>query len=73
MYIYIWLQFVDTLFIVRLRPNILMCCVIIINYYFLVHKMEVENLMLLSTQVLRNVWGMRNVSLIELMQICEAK
>ena len=25
---------------------------VIINYYFLVHKMEVENLILLSTQVL---------------------
>ena len=44
-------EFVNTLFIVRLRPNISMCRAVIINY-FLVHKMEVENLILLSTQVL---------------------
>ena len=41
-------QFVDTLFIVRLRP---MRRAVIINY-FLVYKIEVENLILLSTQVL---------------------
>ena len=40
---------VDTLFIVRLRPNMSMRRAVII---FLVHKMEVENLILLSTQVL---------------------
>ena len=44
-------QFVDTLFIVTLRTNMSMHRAVIINY-FLVHKMEVENLMLLSTQVL---------------------
>ena len=49
---YIRPQFVNTLFIVRLRPNISMHRAVIINYYFSVHKMEVENLILLSTQVL---------------------
>ena len=44
-------QFADTLLIVRLRPNMSMRRAVIINY-FLVHKMEVENLILLSTQVL---------------------
>ena len=44
-------QVVNTLFIVRLRPNMSMRRAVIINY-FLVHKMEVENLILLSTQVL---------------------
>ena len=44
-------QFVDTLFIVTLRTNMSMHRAVIINY-FLVHKMEVENLILLSTQVL---------------------
>ena len=45
-------QFVDTLLIVRLRPNMSMRRAVMINDYFLVHKMEVENLVLLSTQVL---------------------
>ena len=44
-------QIVNTLFIVRLRPNMSMRRAVIINY-FLVHKIEVENLILLSTQVL---------------------
>ena len=44
-------QFVDTLFIVTLSTNMSMHRAVIINY-FLVHKMEVENLILLSTQVL---------------------
>ena len=39
-------QFVDTLFIVRLRTNISMHHAAIINYYFLVHKIEIENLIL---------------------------
>ena len=38
-------QFVDTLFIVRLSPNMSMRCAVIINY-FLVHNIEVENLTL---------------------------
>ena len=42
------LQFVDNLFIVRLRPNMSMCHAVIINY-FLVHKIEVEKLILSST------------------------
>ena len=37
-------QFVDTLFIIRLRPNLSMHCAVIISYYFLVQKIEVENL-----------------------------
>ena len=45
-------QFVDTLFIIRLRPNMSICYAIIINYYFLVQKIEVENLILLSTCIL---------------------
>ena len=44
-------QFADTLFIVTLSTNMSMHRAVIINY-FLVHKMEVENLILLSTQVL---------------------
>ena len=44
-------QFVDILFIVRLKSSMSMSLAVIINY-FLVHKMEVENLILLSTQVL---------------------
>ena len=40
-------QFVDTLFIVTLRPNMSMRRAVI-NYYFLVHKMEVENLILVG-------------------------
>ena len=39
-------QFVDTLFIVRLRTNMSMHYAVIINYYFLVHKIEIENLIL---------------------------
>ena len=39
-------QFVDTLFIVRLRTNMSMHHAVIINYYFLVHKIEIENLIL---------------------------
>ena len=45
-------QFVDTLFIIRLRPNMSICYAIIINYYFLVQKIEVQNLILLSTCIL---------------------
>ena len=37
-------QFVDTLFMVRLRPNMSMHHAVIINHYFLVHKIKVENL-----------------------------
>ena len=44
-------QFVDTLFIVKLRPNISMHRAVIIHYLF-VHKTEVENLILLSTHIL---------------------
>ena len=43
-------QFVDTLFIVKLRPNMSMRRAVIINYYFLVHKIEIKNL-ISSTQV----------------------
>ena len=43
-------QFVDTLFIVRLMPNMSMRRAVI--NYFLVHKIEVGNLILLSTHVL---------------------
>ena len=40
-------QFVDTLFIVRLRTNLSMRRAVIINYLlFLVHEIEVENLVL---------------------------
>ena len=46
-------QFVDTLFIVRSRPNISMRRAVIINYQLvLVHKIEIKNLILLYTQVL---------------------
>ena len=48
--ILIRLQLVDTLFIVRLRPNMSMRHPVIINNS-LVHKIEVKNLLLLSTQV----------------------
>ena len=41
------LQFVDNLFIVRLRPNMSMCHAVIINY-FLVHKIEVDNIIVNS-------------------------
>ena len=44
-------QFVDTLFIVRLRSKMSMRRAVVINYYFLVHKIEVEKLPLLSTHV----------------------
>ena len=44
-------QFVDTLFNVRLSPNMSMRRAVIINY-FLVHKIEVGNLILSSTHVL---------------------
>ena len=43
-------QFVDTLFIVRLMPNMSMRRAVI--NYFLVQKIEVGNLILLSTHVL---------------------
>ena len=33
-------QFVDNLFIIRLRLNLTMCRALIINYYFLVQKRE---------------------------------
>ena len=41
-------QFVDTLFVVKLRPNTSMRRAVIINYYLL----EVENLILSSTYIL---------------------
>ena len=44
-------QFVDTFFIARLISNMSMRRAVFINY-FLVHKMGVENLILLTTQVL---------------------
>ena len=54
--VFLWVSvrppFVDTLSIVRLRPNMPMRRAVIINYYFLVHKTEVENLILSSTQAL---------------------
>ena len=54
-------QFLDTLFIVRLRPNTSMRCAVIINYYFLVHKMEGENL-ILPTQVLLQSNGLPGIT-----------
>ena len=45
-------EFVDTLLIVRLRPNVSMRRAVIIMNYFLVHKIEVENLILSTTEVL---------------------
>ena len=45
-------QLVDTLFIVRLRSKMSMPRAVIINYYFLVHEIEVENLILSSTHIL---------------------
>ena len=45
-------QFVDTLFTVRLSSNMWMCCaVLLIINYFLVHKIELKKLTLLSTHV----------------------
>ena len=46
-------QLVDTLFIVRLRSKMSMRRAVIINYYYyLVHEIEVENLILSSTHIL---------------------
>ena len=47
-------QFVDNLFIVRLRPNMSVRRAVIINY-FLVHKIEVKNLISSTTDVFQIV------------------
>ena len=49
------LLFVDTLFIVRLRPNTSMQCAVIINY-FLVHKIVLENLTFSTQILLKSTW-----------------
>ena len=52
LYLTIRPQFADTLFIVRLRPDMSMHHAVIVNYYFLVQKIERENRILSSTQIL---------------------
>ena len=49
------LLFVDTLFIVRSRPNTSMQCAVIINY-FLVHKIVLENLTFSTQILLKSTW-----------------